>query len=808
MSHYPVTSRILKPVSLFLRLLLVVFVIETIILYLLYTFLNGVPVHLRNIIDSISLSIMSAPFLWLLIIKPFQNFALAEKDRAEQILVAAALTEQKEFAESLILNSAVPSFVINTDRKVVIWNRACEELTGAKAEEMLGSDQAWRVFYKTISPLLAEIVIDGIPDHMPDYYQELGKSSFIPEGLQAEGWFDNMNGLDRYLAFNAAPIRSSKGELLAVIETFEDVTERKCYEKQLEYQASHDTLTRLPNRNVLVDRIHQALLISQRNGHQIAVIFVDLDNFKFINDSLGHNVGDELLKTAAERLVTCVRAGDTVARQGGDEFVITVSDPDVGTVAVRIAGAIQAAISQPFRINEQELVITCSIGISISPRDGEEVQTLIKNADLAMCQAKDQGRNRFRFYTSEMNVRLLSRMTMEMHLRRALERNELFLCYQPKVSLRSGKITSMEALIRWQSPELGLVSPASFIPLAEETGLIEVIGEWVLETACRQNQNWQDVGLPAIPVAVNLSACQFRQKNLVSVVERILRSSKLEPRYLELEVTESLVMQNLDRVTTILNELKALGTTLSMDDFGTGYSSLSYLKRFPFDKLKIDQSFVRDMTSDPDSATIAKAIIAMAHNLRLKVIAEGVETAGQLNYLRLHNCDEIQGYFFSKPIIAEDFCDLLRENRSLTFGDHQPESARHTVLVVDDEEKVLEAIKRALVLEGYQVLTASSATEGFDLLATRNIAVVVSDLQMPIMNGSEFLERIKIIYPDVVRIILTGDLDLHAATNAINRGIIFKYLIKPWDDKTLLACIDEACVLHDKLRNSMAIFQE
>jgi EAL domain-containing protein (putative c-di-GMP-specific phosphodiesterase class I)/CheY-like chemotaxis protein len=434
------------------------------------------------------------------------------------------------------------------------------------------------------------------------------------------------------------------------------------------------------------------------------------------------------------------------------------------------------------------------------------VQTLIKNADLAMYQAKEQGKNRVRFYTSEMNARSLSRMTMEKYLRRALERNELFLCYQPKVSLQSGRITSMEALVRWQSPELGMISPASFIPLAEETGLIEPIGEWVLETACRQNREWQDAGLPAISVAVNLSACQFRQKNLARVVERILRESKLEPRYLELEITESLVMQNLDRVATILDELKALGTTLSMDDFGTGYSSLSYLKRFPFDKLKIDQSFVRDITSEPDSAAIAKTIIAMAHSLRLKVIAEGVETDGQLNYLRLHNCDEIQGYLFSKPIIAKDFGNLLRENRMLTFGDQQTESEGHIVLVVDDEQNVTKSLYRLLAMEGYQVLTASSAAEGFDLLATRRIAVVISDMQMPVMNGSEFLERVKLIYPDVIRMILTGDLDLHSATNAINRGTILKYLTKPWDDKVLLEHVGEACKLYDQLKVNNSFF--
>lgn len=668
MNNSPVVLRFLKPVSIFFRLLLIVFTLETLVMYLLDAFLKDVPVHVHNLIDPLILSILSAPFLWWLIVRPFQNSALAEKSRTEQNLMD--------------------------------------------------------------------------------------------------------------------------------------------YEKQLEYQANHDALTHLPTRNVLVDRIHQALLMSPRNGQQVALFFVDLDNFKFINDSLGHDIGDELLKTVAERLVASVRAGDTVARQGGDEFVIMVSDPDVASVADRIAGTIQEAVTQPFRINEHEFGITCSIGISISGRDGEEVQTLIKHADLAMYQAKEQGRNKVRFYTGEMNARSLARMTMQKHLQRALERNELFLCYQPKVSLRSGLITGMEALVRWQSPELGLVSPAGFIPLAEETGLIESIGEWVLETACRQNRIWQDDGLPAIPVAVNLSACQFRQKNLARIVERILRESTLEPRYLELEITESLVMQNLDRVTTILNELKALGTTLSMDDFGTGYSSLSYLKRFPFNKLKIDQSFVRDITSEPDSAEIVKTIIAMAHNLRLKVIAEGVETAGQLNYLRLHNCDEIQGYFFSKPIVAEDFSNLLRENRMLTFSDHQPESARHTVLVVDDEEKVLKSLQRVFVLEGYYVLTASSAAEGFDLLATRRIAVVISDLQMPVMNGIDFLERVKLIYPDVVRMVLTGDLDLHAATSAINRGTIFKYLIKPWDDKVLLASIEEACVLHDSFKSNRFCFAE
>lgn len=711
-------------------------------------------------------------------------------------LVETVIKEQKEFVEILLQNSAVPTFVLSPTHQVMIWNRACEELTGVRAEDMLGRDNPWKAFYDNRRPVLADIVIDGDMSQGSQYFTIFEKSSFIPEGVQAEGWYQNLNGMDRYIIFDAAPIRNGKGELLAVIETLEDITERKRYEEQLEYQANHDGLTGLPNRNLLTDRIRQAMLMSLRNNYEVAVFFVDLDNFKFINDSLGHDVGDMLLKIAAERLSSCVRSGDTLARQGGDEFIIVISNQSVSDHASLIAEKMLELIAQPFRIREHELVITCSIGISIFPRDGEDVQTLIKNSDVAMYRAKEQGRNTFKYFTGEMNARTLARMTMEKHLRRALEHDEFLVYYQPKVSLSTGRITSMEALVRWQHPEMGLVLPSNFIPLAEETSLIVPIGEWVLRTACAQNRAWQEAGLAPLTVAVNLSPRQFRQQNIVGLIGQLLLETGLAPRYLELEITESMVMQDVERVTAILKELKNMGTSLAMDDFGTGYSSLGYLRRFPFDKLKIDQSFVRDITSDPDNAAIATTVIAMAHSLHLKVIAEGVETEGQLNYLRSHGCDEMQGYYFSRPVPALEFEQLLHEDRHLQLAPDNGLSPDKTVLVVDDEKEVGMAIQRLLVLDGYRVLVAGSAAEGFELLANNRVSVIISDQMMPIMAGTEFLSRVKELYPETVRIILTGHADLSFMTNAINLGGIYKFLIKPWSDDIIRETIDEAFKYH------------
>jgi len=441
--------------------------------------------------------------------------------------------------------------------------------------------------------------------------------------------------------------------------------ERKRYQVQLEHQANYDALTGLPNRNLLHDRLRQAV-VAQRSPRAMAVAFIDLDNFKFVNDSLGHGVGDKLLKGMAERLRGVLREGDTVARLGGDEFVVILNDQTSEEVIFRAMQRIAHEVSQPMNVDGHELAVTCSAGISLYPQDGGDVETLLRNADAAMYRAKDHGRNNFQFYTSEMNERINERVALENALRRALERNEFVLHYQQKVALAraagGGALAGAEALLRWNHPEWGVLRPERFIALAEETGLIVKIGEWVLREACRQTRAWLERGLKPGLVSVNLSARQFRQEGLVRVVSRILEETRLDPRHLEIELTESMVMHNVPSAVATLHGLKSLGVQLSVDDFGTGYSSLAYLKDFPIDTLKIDRSFVRQIgagAGEEDDGVIARAVIQLGHALHLKVIAEGVESDAQVRFLRRHGCDEAQGFFYGEPLAPEAFAALL-----------------------------------------------------------------------------------------------------------------------------------------------------
>jgi diguanylate cyclase (GGDEF)-like protein/PAS domain S-box-containing protein len=462
-----------------------------------------------------------------------------------------------------------------------------------------------------------------------------------------------------------APVRDEKGIVIQFVFAQYDVSSIMRFEAELAYQTRHDTLTGLANRMLFTERLTQATQANQGDGAKIWVLFVDLDRFKFVNDTLGHEAGDELLKVLAARLQSAAAGVDTVARVGGDEFLVLLNEsPDDGTGMAALR-SIMDAVVLPLQVQGYEFILTCSIGVAVHPTDGDTAETLIKHADIAMYRAKELGRNTFQFYTRQMSERSLDRLNLETDLRYALERDEFVLHYQPQVSLRDGRIVGMEALIRWNHPLLGLIPPVRFIGLAEDMGLIIPIGLWVARTACLQVRAWQRAGFGELRVAVNLSPRQFMQKGLVQSIATVLSETGLAARYLELELTESMVMTDVDNAIAILGELKNLGVPISIDDFGTGYSSLSYLRRFPLDVLKIDRSFTNDVTSDANNAAIVVSIIALAHNLQLKVIAEGVETAEQLAFLRQHGCDQIQGYYFSRPVAAPDFEQLLHQGRCL-----------------------------------------------------------------------------------------------------------------------------------------------
>jgi diguanylate cyclase (GGDEF)-like protein/PAS domain S-box-containing protein len=528
--------------------------------------------------------------------------------------------------------------------------------------------------YLDANPALAQIYGFASPQELMTSLRDIGRQLYVDaqrreefmrivrargsvSGFEAQVY--RKNGDIIWISENARAVFGDDGKPIGYEGTVEDVTERKLYQARIEQQANYDTLTGLANRSLLQDRLEQALLTATSYHTRLAVVFVDLDRFKFINDSLGHHIGDEMLKTMADRLESCVRDCDTVARLGGDEFVVLITGQTAPDLVRGIVERMLTVVAQPWVSEQGEFNVSCSIGVALFPSDGADAQTLLKHADSAMYRAKESGRNNFQFFTRELNTLMTERVEMESGLRRALERDQFLLHYQPRVDLPTGKIIGAEALIRWRLPEQGIVAPGRFIPLAEETGLIVPIGKWVLTQACAQNKAWQDAGREPIVVSVNVSARQFRQDNLVRTVAEVLNETGLEPRYLELELTESMVMHDAAQLVAMLGELKRLGVQISVDDFGTGYSSLSYLKRFPVDRLKVDRSFVEHLATDADDATIVRAIITLGHNLGLKVVAEGVELDEQVRFLRLNQCDEAQGFIFCRPIEADALAQML-----------------------------------------------------------------------------------------------------------------------------------------------------
>jgi diguanylate cyclase (GGDEF)-like protein/PAS domain S-box-containing protein len=561
-----------------------------------------------------------------------------------QVTTLRALHLEKELNQTIVRSAPLAIYTRDTQGRVTAWNPAAEKLFGWTEAQVLGR------FLPSV-PLASEYqdqdrslrlrVLAG--ESIPDLEVQRQKAS--------GEMFD--------LSLSLSPLRDEDGAISGFLTLAADVTARKRAERQVEFLAYRDVLTGLPNRSLLQDRFAQAIARAERSRHKVALLFLDLDHFKTINDTLGHATGDALLKEVARRLSECMREMDTISRQGGDEFLVVLSDLTGAEMITPVLDKIRERLQQPLLFDGHELSISSSIGVAMYPDDGQDFETLLKKADMALYRAKDAGRNQARFFDEQMNTEAMDHLRLKNGLHRVLERGELGLHFQPQFDLNSGRVLGAEALLRWRHPEQGLIPPARFIPVAEDSGLIVPIGEWVIRQACAQAMVWRQAGLPPLRIAVNLSAVQFRRGEVPAVVAQALKDSGLEPELLELELTESILLHNTEEMLAGVDELKRLGVKLSIDDFGTGYSSLAYLKRFAVDRLKIDQSFVRDLAHDSDDAAIVRAIIQMAAGLDLRTVAEGVEDAATLATLRYFGCDEAQGYYLARPLPAGEFAELL-----------------------------------------------------------------------------------------------------------------------------------------------------
>ena len=570
--------------------------------------------------------------------------------------------------------------------------------------------------------------------------------------------------------------------------------------RQLQHSALHDALTGLPNRRLLEQTLADACDQQRAQGGSVAIIFIDLDGVKVVNDSLGHAVGDRLLAEVARRIAALVGNYGFVARVGGDEFVVLLADkPD--TFTENLAGRLIAELARPYHVGAAEIRLTATAGITTSTGDVKDPMQVVREADLAMVRAKQEGRNTWRRYTVDLSARVAERLAVRNKLQQALEQNTFELHYQPVVDGQNGRIIGLEALLRWRDNHAEF-PPARFLPLAEETGQIVPISHWVLEQACAHATELRRSGLPDMPVIVNISPLYFQREDFVDRVQLALAHANLPGSSLAIEITEEVLLADAESATRTLTQLRALGVNTSIDDFGTGYSSLNYLRNLPIDKIKIDRSFIEDVVSDPNDAAIVQSIIAMAHHLELKVVAEGIETEAQYTFLRRHHCDQYQGFLFCHPQPFATMLQHLHESgsRLLLPGAERPADDTRTLLLLDDEPNILRALMRLLRREGYRVLIANTPDEAFDLLARHEVQVIMSDQRMPGLSGIDFFSQVKDLYPHTVRIILSGYTDLRSVTEAINRGAIYKFLTKPWDDTTLRAEIAQAFLHHDEHR--------
>lgn len=656
------------------------------------------------------------------------------------------------------------SILITDPEKVVIYaSPGCLRITGYTAGEMLGT--------------------------VPELFSASELSGVLASGLPWRGRFISRrkDGETYVEEVNVVPIRDPGGQTIYYLVLGEELPGGLPRPQRTGFLPAVDRLTGLHNRDSFLRILADTLAGAGRVGHETVVFHIDIDDFGGINDSFGVAGADRILAAIATRIKETLRQNDELARVGNDEFAIVlapqeqIGDGSIREIAERLLESIRRPVSQKNRL----ITVTASIGVASFPADSRSADELFNQTIAATAQARSGGGNAFACFDTSAAASQSLRRELVSDLHQAIENGELAVHYQPQVSLASGAIVGMEALIRWQHPFRGNIQPTEFVPFVEHSDVVVDIGNWVLDMVCRQIRAWIDGGLSPVKVAVNLAPRHFVRPGLASDVAGILARHAVEPRLVEIEITEGAMMNDAAAAIRNTEQLKALGVSISLDDFGTGYSSLAYLSRFPIDVVKIDQSFVHDITTNPANAAIAQAMIAMSHKLGKTVLAEGVETLEQMRYLRRSECDGMQGFFFSKALSAHDASRMLRDNHGLELGKLLGTGPRHTVLLVDDEANILSALQRTLRREGYEILTAPSGAEGLSLLATHDVQVVVSDQRMPEMNGTEFLSRVKQLYPQTVRMVLSGYSDATAVTDAINRGAVYRFLMKPWDEKAL-----------------------
>ncbi|MCP4411337.1 MAG: EAL domain-containing protein [Gammaproteobacteria bacterium] len=590
-------------------------------------------------------------YLWVLararvVERDFQNHTVRVLGSLKDITLIKATEDKLALIAKAFDNTKDGISILAPDFKAVLNNQAFYAITGQEY-----ADSVYKQYFFSEQSL----------NHEQYHQVKVALNNF--GGWEGEIWEKKANGEKFAIDLKIDTVRNMNREISHYICVFSDITYRKKSDEELRQLANFDSLTKLPNRSLFMDRLSQALAISKRNKTQFALLFIDLDNFKTINDSLGHSFGDLLLQKVANRLRRCIRNSDTIARLGGDEFTIILENIMSADEVCICANKIIKRMMKSIEISGTVIITTPSIGIGIYPDDGEDTDTLLKNADLAMYSAKEKGRNNYQFFNPTMTGSAIERINIENKLRDAIDKEQLELYYQPKVCTENGKLTGFEALVRWIHPEEGIISPADFIPVAEETGLILPMGDWILEEAIKQAKLWSEINSDACIIAINLSARQFQQEGLSNLIKRLLDKHELSSKYIELEITEGTLMYNMAHTVSTLNKLRSMGISLALDDFGTGYSSLSYLKKFPVNKLKVDQSFVRDITTDPGDASIVASIISLAHNLEMTVVAEGCESSGQLDFIRAYDCEEVQGYLFSRPLAKDDAEVILLQGK-------------------------------------------------------------------------------------------------------------------------------------------------